>query len=304
MRILCKLLVFVYLSGYCCLYRVFIIKLLQMKNEETVDKNIGSAEQLTVETAIANLQQKTDLGARYYAAWWLGKFRVRESAAIEALLIALEDESDRAPDGGYPLRRNSARALGKLGDMRAVTPLIRCLKFPDFYVREAAAQALENLGDRKCVSTLIEMLQGGVEAAQFVPGKPHLVEPYEAVIEALGTLGATEATSSIEPFIEHPVAKVKYAAARAMYQLTLEDRYGNILIGALSGDDLQLRRSALMDLAAVGYLPAGEAIAETLAENSMKLIALKGLLETNLQKDTLALSEENIRIMNLMDDLL
>ncbi|VEP17213.1 Phycocyanobilin lyase subunit alpha [Hyella patelloides LEGE 07179] len=274
-----------------------------MKGEE---KSISSseAEQLTVETAIANLQQKSDLGARYYAAWWLGKFRVKEPAAIDALLMALEDESDRAPDGGYPLRRNAARALGKLGDKRAVPPLICCLEFPDFYVREASAQALETLDDTSCVPYLIQILEGGVEAAQFVPGKPHLVQPYEAVIEALGTLGATEATPLIQPFIEHPVDKVKYAAARAMYQLTQEAQYGDILIQALSGEDLQLRRSALMDLAAMGYLPAGEAIADTLAENSMKLIALKGLLETNLQANTSALSEDNIKIMDLMDSLL
>ena len=267
--------------------------------------NIGNGpEQLTVETAIASLQQKSDLNARYYAAWWLGKFRVKEPAAIDALLMALEDELDRAPDGGYPLRRNSARALGKLGDKRAVPPLIRCLEFPDFYVREAAAQALENLDDLSCVPHLMKLLEGGIEPAQFVPGKPHLVQPYEAVIEALGTLGATEAIDLIKPFTRHRVDKVKYAAARAMYQLTREDRYGNILIRALSGEDLQLRRSALMDLAAVGYLPAGNAIAETLAENSMKLIALKGLLETNLQSSPEPLSPENQKIMDLMDSLL
>ena len=104
---------------------------------------IQEAEQLTVEQAIANLKQKEDLGSRYYAAWWLGRFRVKEPEAIDVLLIALEDESDRAPDGGYPLRRNAARALGKLGEKRAVPALIRCLEFPDFYVREAATQALE-----------------------------------------------------------------------------------------------------------------------------------------------------------------
>ena len=272
-----------------------------MDNEVNVSAN---AEQLTVETAIANLEQKSDLGARYYAAWWLGKFRVKEDAAINALLNALNDESDRAPDGGYPLRRNSARALGKLGDQRAVVPLIRCLKFPDFYVREAAAQALENLQNQSCVPSLIKLLEGGVEQAQFVPGKPHLNEPYEAIIEALGTLGATEAIAFIEPFISHPVEKVKYAAARAMYQLTQAAKYGEILIEALSGKDLQLRRSALMDLAAVGYLPAGEAIAETLAENSIKLIALKGLLENSIQDDAGTLSEDDIKIMNLMDSLL
>lgn len=266
--------------------------------------NSTGAEQLTVETAIASLRQKSDLGARYYAAWWLGKFRIDKPAAIDALLIALEDESDRAPDGGYPLRRNAARALGKLGDSRAVLPLIRCLESTDFYVREAAARSLETLGDLSCVTALMTMLEGGVAAAQFVPGKPHLVQPYEAAIEALGTLGAIEAIPLIEPFIEHPVAKVKYAAARAMYQLSKEDRYGNILIHALSGNDLQLRRSALMDLAAVGYLPAGEAISKTLAENSMKLIALKSLLETNLQANTSVLAPENIKIMGLMDSLL
>ena len=270
-----------------------------MRKESTAE-----AQQLTVEQAIANLKQKEDLGARYYAAWWLGKFRITEPEAIATLLMALEDERDRAPDGGYPLRRNAARALGKLGDRRAVEPLVRCLEFPDYYVREAAAQALEMLQDPSCVPALVKLLEGGVAAATRVSGKPHLVQPYEAIIEALGTIGATEAVDSIAPFVEHPTEKVKYAAARAMYQLTGEERYGEILVAALSGDDLQLRRSALMDLGAVGYLKAGQAIADTLAENSMKLIALKGLLETELQKEATDISAASIEIMNLMDCLL
>ncbi len=274
-----------------------------MRDEERFVEST-EAEQLTLEQALANLKQKEDLGLRYYAAWWLGKFRVQEPEAIDLLLIALEDESDRAPDGGYPLRRNAARALGKLGNKKAVPALIRCLEFPDFYVREAAAQALENLDDRSCVPSLIKLLEGGVARAKFVTGKPHLVEPYEAIIEALGTLNATEAIASIKPFIEHPVEKVKYATARAMYQLTQENQYGEILIQALSGEELQLRRSALMDLAAVGYLPAGAAIANTLAENSMKLIALKGLLEKNLDINFTELTPDSIQIMNFMDSLL
>jgi phycocyanobilin lyase subunit alpha len=261
---------------------------------------------LTVEQAIANLNQKEDLGLRYYAAWWLGRFRVKQPEAIEALLMALEDEEDRAPDGGYPLRRNAAKALGKLEDLRAVQPLIDCLQFPDYYVRESAAQSLEMLGDRNAIPELIKLLDGGVEAAQLFPNKPHLVQPYEAVIEALGTLAAIEATPLIEPFLEHFAQKVQYAAARAMYQLTGNSAYGELLVRALAKDDLQLRRSALLDLGAIGYLPAGDAIASTLAENSLKLISLKGLLESsidNSDKD-LALSSESIRIMDLMDSLL
>ncbi|MGQ9873405.1 HEAT repeat domain-containing protein, partial [Leptodesmis sp.] len=144
---------------------------------------------LTIDQAIANLQGE-DPGLRYYAAWWLGRFRVRTPAAIEALLAALLDEADRTPDGGYPLRRNAARALGKLGDHRAVPALIECLTCSDFYVREAAAQSLGHLGDRTCVPHLIQLLAGGLTAAQPRPGSPRLAQPYDAIIEALGALGA------------------------------------------------------------------------------------------------------------------
>ncbi|HBK99044.1 MAG TPA: phycocyanobilin lyase, partial [Microcoleaceae bacterium UBA10368] len=58
-------------------------------------------------------------------------------------------------------------------------------------------------------------------------------------------------------------------------------------------------------LGAIGYLPGAEAIAETLAENSMKLIALKGVLEHHLnQQASRSLSDDAIRVMNLMDSLL
>ena len=267
----------------------------------------AEGESLTEEQAIANLRQREDLGLCYYAAWWLGRFRVRTPEAIEVLLIALEDESDRSPDGGYPLRRNAARALGKLGDTTVVPSLIRCLEFPDFYVREAAAQALEMLGDSSCIPALVKLLEGGVEAAQLVPGKPHLTQPYEAIIEALGTLGTLETIPLIEPFLEHFVQKVQYAALRAMYQLTQNPIYGDRLTLALQKDDLQLRRSVLSDLGAIGYFPAGEAIAETLAENSLKLISLKGLLEYELKNqktESLSLSDNSIQLMNLMDSLL
>ncbi|WP_013321744.1 HEAT repeat domain-containing protein [Gloeothece verrucosa] len=261
---------------------------------------------LTVEKAIANLQQREDKGDRYYAAWWLGRFRVNKPEAIDALLEALEDETDRAPDGGYPLRRNAAKALGKLGDVRVVPALIECLNSADYYVRESAAQSLEMLGDPRAIPPLINLLDGGVEAAIQVASKPHLVQPYEAVLEALGTLKATEAIELIEPFLAHFREKVQYAAARAMYQLTAKGVYGERLVAALEGNDLQLRRSALMDLGAIGYLGAAEAIANTLAENSLKIISLRGLLAHHLENNPLesGLSDESLRIMQLMDQLL
>jgi phycocyanobilin lyase alpha subunit len=263
---------------------------------------------------IANLNQKEDLGLRYYAAWWLGKFRVKTTVAVNSLIDALADEEDKAPDGGFPLRRNAAKALGKIGDCQAVTALINCLQCEDYYVRESAAQALEMLGDNRAILPLMELLKDSILegkltnfAIDTVLGKPHLYQPYEAIIEALGTMGAKNAINLILPFLEHPTPKIKYATARAMFQLTRDPVYGNILVSALEGDELQLRRSALMDLGAIGYVESANAIANTLAENSLKLIAMKGLLESQIRQDeknNLDLSSTSIKLMELMDSLL
>jgi len=275
---------------------------------------MSEAPSLTVEKAIANINQKQDLGLRYYAAWWLGKFRVKTDQAITALIEALEDEEDIAPDGGYPLRRNAAKALGKLDDSRAIAPLINCLSCDDYYVRESAAQSLEMLGDRRAIVPLRDLLALGITegnlndyALETVEGKPHLNQPYEAIIEALGSLEAKNELNLVQPFLNHPLPKVKYAAQRAMYQLTGDGVYGEMLVDALGGKDLQLRRSALMDLGAVGYVASARAIASTLAENSLKLIAMKGLLEHQVkedQKNQVSLSDRSIEVMELMDSLL
>ncbi len=270
---------------------------------------LDDAQPLTIEQAIANLSGP-DFGSRYYAAWWLGRFRVRSQAAVQALIATLTDESDRTPDGGYPLRRNSARALAKLGDSQAVPALLNCLNCSDYYVREAAVQALGVLGNQHCIEPISVLLEGGLEAAQPILGCPHLAQPYDAVLEALGALDAGEKIPLIEPFLAHPLELVQYAAARAMYQLTQDETYGDRLIAALSGDKLQLRRAALADLGAVGYLKAAEPVAQTLAENSLKLISLKGILEhhlTSLEALPLkegVLSKEAQRVMALMDGLL
>lgn len=266
--------------------------------------DFANGESLTVEQAIANLES-ADLGLRFYAAWWLGRFRIGEAAAVTGLIAALEDEADRTPEGGYPLRRNAARALGKLGDRQAVSPLIACLDCSDFYVREAAAQSLEMLGDPVCIPALIKLLQVGLQGEQLISKQPDLSQPYDAILETLGTLRATEFIPLVKPFLEHPIELVQYAAARAMYQLTQEPVYGERLVKALAGERLQLRRAVLADLGAIGYLPAADAIAQTLAENSLKLISLKGLLEYQVNHTaTSTLSAGAIKVMNLMDSLL
>jgi phycocyanobilin lyase subunit alpha len=285
---------------------------------------VEAGEQLTVEQAIANLTGP-DLGLRFYAAWWIGRFNVRDDRAVARLIAALEDEADRTPEGGYPLRRNAARALGKLGDVSAVPGLIGALDCADGYVREAAAESLGMLGDASAVPMLVVRLRMGLdESGGLVGEQPDVREPYGAYLEAIGAIcgdaaigeegaGYAPLRDLIAPFLGHPVLRTQYAADRAMYQLTGEAMYGDRLVEALRGDDLQLRRAALTDVGAIGYLPAAGAIADTLAENSLKLIALKGLLEKQVtgfdsagfdSAQPTGLPEGAIRVMDLMDGLL
>jgi phycocyanobilin lyase subunit alpha len=264
---------------------------------------VTDSAQLTIEQAIDNLIGP-DLGLRFYSAWWLGKFQVKSPLAIDRLTQALNDEDDRTEDGGYPFRRNAARALGKLDAQGSVPALIEALECDDYYVREAAAQSLEMLGSAAAVPALVRRLNRGLKGTELDGQVPDLYEPYDALIEALGTLNAQEYVARVAPFLDHPVPRVQYAADRAMYQLTGDGAYGNFLIEALKGNDLQLRRAALSDVGAIGYLPAADAIAETLAENSLKLIALKGVLEKQILPGSSELSEGAIHVMNLMDSLL
>ena len=196
---------------------------MQSRIEQNIEVEYANGESLTIAQAIANIQGE-DQGLRYYAAWWLGKFRVNTPEAIRALIAALDDEDNQTPDGGYPLRRNAAVALGKLEDISAVPALIRCLDCSDFYVREKAAESLgmlgiflkENPALRACIPKLMELLEGGLTAAQPIPGSPHLAQPYGAVMEGLGSLAAKEAIPLIEPFLDHPTELVQYSAARAI----------------------------------------------------------------------------------------
>ncbi|MGB7416555.1 MAG: HEAT repeat domain-containing protein [Thermosynechococcaceae cyanobacterium] len=272
--------------------------------ENSVHQDSGS---LTVEQAVANLCGD-DLGLRVYAAWWLGRFRVNAPEAINGLVTALEDEEDRTDAGGYPLRRNAARALGKLGDQQVVPALLTALECSDFYVREAAAQALESLGDQSSVPKLVALLKDQVPGTLPALEPPYLAQPFDAIIEALGRLGAEQTRALIEPFLDHAVPRIQYAAMRAMYQLTPDPQiacqYGDRLTQALLNDNLQLRRTVLADLGAIGYLPAAEAIARTPAENSLKLIALQGVLEKHVAIADSDLSADAIAVMTLMDSLL
>ncbi len=89
-------------------------------------------------------------GKRRQAALTLGK--LGDARAVGPLIHALQDQA-------FGVRSCAALSLGLLGDQRAVEPLIKALKDFDYTVREQVALALGLLGDFRAVTPLKNALQ-------------------------------------------------------------------------------------------------------------------------------------------------
>ena len=257
-----------------------------MAVDETGSAPPGAGEPISEAEALARLRQTDDQSLQYYAAWWLGRMRSDHPDAVPLLCSALRQRQPRDPGAGVEhnaVARNAARALGKLGDASVVPDLLAALEDEDDGLREAAARALGELKAAEAVEAITARLSSGPAGAGAPQaGSPRLQEPCEALIEALGDIGVArpEVLAVILPFSEHERPLIRSAAARALLRLTAEARWGEVLLELLRHPQLQVRRAALMDLGAVGWRPALEPIRATLAENSLKLIALRGLVES------------------------
>jgi phycocyanobilin lyase alpha subunit len=108
----------------------------------------------------------------------------------------------------------------------------------------------------------------------------------------------------IFPFEPHERPLIRSAAFRALLQLTNDNRWGEQLLALLEHPQLQVRRAALMDLGAAGWRPALEPIRRTLAENSLKLMALRGLVENPAGPDATRHDKDTTALLAVMDDLL
>jgi len=266
--------------------------------------------------ALQRLRQQEDASQRYYAAWWLGRMRSTHPDTIPLLLEALTAAlaaADGDPDRLF-VARNATRALGKLKAGEALGALQQALDHDDHGLRESAARSLGELGNPEALPRLMARLERP-GAAEPDGGGLRLQEPCEALIEALGELGAHQAhdqpdaalVALLEGFQNHARPVIRSASARALLQITGDGRWAEPMLALLGASQLQVRRAALMDLGACGWRPAGDALAGCLAENSLKLIALRGLVERPLGHDpalAVDLGPEERRLLTLMDALL
>lgn len=244
--------------------------------------------------AIKNLSEQSNPSDQYYAAWWLGRMRSRHPQAIPRLLhklTILNQAEINIEERGVAL--NAIRALGKLGALNAVEPLLELLQSSDIQIQTESARSLGELQANQAIPFLANILQS-IRTKNSC--KEVSIELQTAVIRAIGAIGTSQPTAinTIKNLANDPIPLLRSASCSALVRLTDNPNWITPIIALLDNSEPLVRRAALLDLGACGRLEGLNAIQAAGVESSLKLIALKMLAE----------STANETIFNAMDELL
>jgi len=139
--------------------------------------------------------------------------RMAAEKDVAGLVEVLRYGSWQRPSLSLELRWQAAEALGRLGDARALAPLIEALQDKNNSLRGNAAEALGEIGDSRAVPCLIEALGDKDDY------------PVRCAVEALGKLGDETAVEHLVPFLKHdPRSEVTEAAAKSLEKLGWEPK--------------------------------------------------------------------------------
>jgi len=130
---------------------------------------------------------------RLEAAEVLG--RIGDARAVEPLIRAIVVEQ-------LEIRVTAITALGKLGDTRAVEPLIKLLEDEEWTVRRNAAEALGKIGDIQAVEPLIQAINDWAIR--------------ENAVRALGKIGDARAIAPLIETLEDKSVKIRAATAETL----------------------------------------------------------------------------------------
>jgi HEAT repeat protein len=158
---------------------------------------------------------------REAAIWTLGK--MGDKRAVRPLISALEDKEPK-------VREAATWSLGKLADRSAVEPLINGLADEEHKSREAAAYTLGKMGDRRAVEPLIYTLED---------------KDLKVRAAAAWTLGKLVDKRAIRPLIKtlgDGDPKVREAAAWALERL--DEPFGQLVHLSLTGSQEAMKELA------------------------------------------------------------
>lgn len=191
--------------------------------------------------------------------------RLRDYFAYPVAMRGLSDV-----DGD--VRSSAAEALGQIGDVRAVEPLVAALRDPEGYVRNRAAWALGQIGDAQAVEPLIAALRDkdwdvrsrAAEALEKI-GKPSVELLIAALRDnnwnvrrsaayALGKIKDARAVAPLIAALRDTVGFVRRSAANALGQIGEPSVVP--LIAALCNEDEHVRSHAAHALGIIGDIRA------------------------------------------------
>ena len=157
--------------------------------------------------------------------------RLGDNRAIIPLMSVLNDKNEN-----YRLRLAVAESLGRLGDEYAVNPLLDILRDErekSIYLKESVAKALGMLGDIRAIEPLIEML----ESKKGIRDKFNFLK--EQIIEAIGRIGRPndKAADTLMASLKDEAPSIRLAAVEALGVIGDEDAIGSLRQCVLDEDD-------------------------------------------------------------------
>ncbi|HZS04641.1 MAG TPA: HEAT repeat domain-containing protein [Blastocatellia bacterium] len=221
-----------------------------------------STHQQLVESLLDEVKRQRDWSFNWQARNALASIG---TSAVPRLIEALKDED------GY-VREVAANALGKIGDKKAIEPLVCAMRYRDGQVyqdgedceaRTTAATALGEIGDRSVVGPLVQTLGDTLRNDGTLSG--YIIK----VLDSLGELqqAAPLLRESVESSLKDD-ATLAWHIIDALGKLR-DSRVVPLLIKILDHADIDVHKSARSALVQIGQ-PAVPALIEVLLDKNIK----------------------------------
>jgi HEAT repeat protein len=242
----------------------------------------------------------------------LGELKSKD--VVDGIISILEDK-----DESLNVRYEAAEALGKIGDRRAVLPLIKALN-EDEWLQFPALLALGSLGDVAAVGPLINLLSSEM-----------LVQP---IIESLGKIADERALETVACFLKDAddVKKTALMATAAIARKSLrrsttpfsrriflerlrpylnDSAALSFLAQCLRDEDILIKKDAVFLLSLTGTLEGFSILTKDLLDDELEEVFEEGLRQLGGEKEKfdLLLSEDNpkvqvalLRVLNELND--
>lgn len=188
--------------------------------------------------------------------------KIKFEGAFEDVIRALHNPDEE-------VREEAARALGELGDSRAVEPLIGLLSDENRYVRREAAKSLGKIGDERAIVPLINALKDEDRYGR------------EGAAEGLGDMGE-KAFSHLVSAMEDPDWHVRTGAAVAL-RIIGDKRALPALTRAMQDENRFVRREVIKSLGRIGDHSVIDTLIAALKDpdRSVRLRAVSALSKCN-----------------------